>query len=155
MNPRLVTLFESYADFHRHPINQLTHKIAIPLIVFHIIAMLGWIRLLPLAAIPGGYLTAAHLAYFLAIGWYFTMDAKLAVVMAFLFALCFPIAQWTSTATVIWIAVLGWVIQLAGHVVWEKRAPAFLTNIFQTLIGPLFFVAVLTGRWKTPSVTKT
>ena len=43
------------------------------------------------------------------------------------------------------IAIAGWLTQLAGHVVWEKRSPAFLTNLFQALIGPLFFVATLTG----------
>jgi len=41
--------------------------------------------------------------------------------------------------------------QLAGHVVWEKNSPAFLQNLLQALVGPLFFVAVLTGEWPRPA----
>ena len=51
MSPTLQRLFVEYADSHRHPTNRLTHKIAIPMIVFHIIAMLDWVKLviLPVA----------------------------------------------------------------------------------------------------------
>jgi len=44
-------------------------------------------------------------------------------------------------------ALVGWTVQLAGHSVWEKNRPAFLKNMFQALIGPMFFVALLTGDW--------
>ena len=67
MNPKLIALFQEYAADHRHPINQLTHKIAIPLIVFHVIAMLDWVTLL---SFPGGFdLTLAHLAYLATVAW--------------------------------------------------------------------------------------
>ena len=46
------------------------------------------------------------------------------------------------------LAVVGWAVQLAGHSVREKNRPAFLTNLLQALIGPLFFVAVLLGVWR-------
>jgi uncharacterized membrane protein YGL010W len=45
MTPRLIELFKEYESGHRHPTNQLTHKVAIPVILFHIIAMLDWIHL--------------------------------------------------------------------------------------------------------------
>jgi uncharacterized membrane protein YGL010W len=31
--------------------------------------------------------------------------------------------------------------------VWEKNQPAFLKNLLQALVGPLFFAAALTGEW--------
>ena len=68
--------------------------------------------------------------------------------MAVLLALCFPLAAITPGPVVIALAVVGWVVQLAGHAVWEKNRPAFATNLLQALIGPLFFVAVLTGVWR-------
>ena len=34
----------------------------------------------------------------------------------------------------------GWALQLLGHV-YEGRRPAFLSNLFQALIGPMFLVA--------------
>ena len=45
---------------------------------------------------------------------------------ALVFAICFGV---------------GWVWQLIGHQVFEKRRPAFVDNIIQLLIGPLFFAA--------------
>jgi uncharacterized membrane protein YGL010W len=48
---------------------------------------------------------------------------------------------------VIAIAVGGWLIQLAGHAVWEKKSPSFLTNLAHALVGPIFFVALLTGDY--------
>ncbi|HEY0840639.1 MAG TPA: Mpo1-like protein [Vulgatibacter sp.] len=145
LKPKLKALFVEYADCHRHPTNRLTHKIAIPLIVFHIIAMLSWI---PLFALGGFQVTAAHVAYLAAIGWYLTLHVRLGVTMALLFAICFPLAAVTPWPAVVAIAVIGWLVQLAGHAVWEKQSPAFLRNLLQALVGPLFFVASLTGDWK-------
>lgn len=144
MNPKLQRLFEAYADAHRHPINRLTHKIAIPLIVFHIVAMLDWVRL---GSVAGVSITGAHVAYVGAIAWYLRLHVRLALFMAVAFALCFPLGRITPWPVVLGIAVFAWLVQLAGHAVWEKRSPAFLTNLLQALVGPLFFVAILTGDW--------
>jgi len=146
LKPKLAALFQDYQDFHRHPTNQLTHKIAIPMIVFHLVAMLDWVKLF---MVPGSgfQVTLAHLAYLGAVGWYLAMNARLGVYMAVLFALCFPLGWVTPRPVVVVIAVLGWGIQLAGHSIWEKNRPAFLKNLFQALVGPLFFVAKLTGDW--------
>jgi uncharacterized membrane protein YGL010W len=145
MKQELVDHFECYADYHRHPINRLTHKIAIPLIVFHIVAMLDWVRLL---VVPGWVtVTLAHVVYVAAIAWYFTLHARLAAMMAVVYAACFPIGWYTPWQAVVAIAVFAWIIQLAGHVIWEKRQPAFFTNLIQALIGPLFFIAILAGEW--------
>lgn len=144
MRRGLVRLFEEYAEYHRHPMNRLTHKVAIPLIVFHVIAMLDWVTL---GRLPGFTLTLAHPVYVAVIAWYWRLHARLAVVMAIACAVCFPIGRVTPWPAVVAIAVFAWIIQLAGHVIWEKRQPAFLTNLLQALIGPLFFAAILMGEW--------
>jgi uncharacterized membrane protein YGL010W len=148
MNPKLEALFVEYADAHRHPMNRLTHKVAIPLIVFHIVAMLDWVTL-PLQ-VAGVTPTLGHLAFVVAIGWYAAMHLRLGLIMAALFALCFPLGRALDDQrwVVVAVALVGWLVQLAGHVVWEKRSPAFLRNLLQALVGPLFFVALLTGDWK-------
>lgn len=147
LKPALVEQLRLYDESHRHPTNRLTHKVAIPLIVFHIIAMLSWI---PLGSPFGHALTLAHVAYVAAIVWYFALDARLGVLMALAYAVCFPIAAVTPKALVVAIAIVGWLVQLAGHLVWEKHQPAFFTNLLQALIGPLYFVAVLVGLWPSP-----
>lgn len=150
LKPKLAGYFESYADYHRHPTNRLTHKVAIPLIVFHIIAMLDWVKFAPLGG--GVSLSLAMPIYVGVVLWYLSLNVKLGAVMAVFYGICFPIGwQFDHLAHGRWmivgIAVFAWLIQLAGHVVWEKRQPAFLTNLVQALIGPFFFAAVLTGEW--------
>src|SRR5579859_1504798 len=54
LNPKLKAWFTEYADYHRHPTNRLTHKIAIPLIVFQVIAMLDWVHLANVPGLEGG-----------------------------------------------------------------------------------------------------
>ena len=125
MNPRLVAYFVEYTDAHRHPTNRLTHKIAIPMIVFHVLAMLDWIRVVHW----GGYwLSVGHLAAVAGLAWYATLSRGLAAWMAVAFAICFALAAVTPPVVVVGVAIVGWIVQLAGHVVWEKRSPAFLRN---------------------------
>jgi uncharacterized membrane protein YGL010W len=146
LDPRLAALFRDYADNHRNPVNVRIHKVAIPLIVFHIIAMLDWIRLFPLPG-TGARVTAAHVGYAFAIAWYLRLDRTLGLCMAALFALCFPIGWMMPRPLVVAIAIGAWGLQLAGHTVWEKRQPAFLHNLVHALVGPLYFVATALGRW--------
>jgi uncharacterized membrane protein YGL010W len=157
LKPALANLFQSYADSHRHPTNRLTHKIAIPMIVFHIIAMLDWVRftdggvhVIFQAGGPG--LSLATLIFAAAVTWYLSMNVKLGLVMAVLYGVCFPLGWFAPWPVVVTFAVVGWLIQLAGHSVWEKNRPAFLTNMLQALVGPLFFAAVLLGDWPAKTV---
>jgi uncharacterized membrane protein YGL010W len=146
MKAELRAYFEDYAAYHRHPMNRLTHKVAIPLIVFHIVAMLDWFTI---ARVPlvGFSITLAHLVYAGTIAWYWTLSEKLAIVMAVAYGACFPLGWVAPRALVVAVAIFAWLIQLAGHVVWEKKQPAFLNNLVQAFIGPLFFAAVYLGEW--------
>jgi len=142
MNARTLRLFDEYAASHQHPTNRLTHKIAIPLIVFHILAMLDWVRL------PGGVLTLGMVFYAATAVWYLRADVKLGLMVMALAALSFPIGRMLPWWSVVALAVAAWGIQLAGHLVWEKKQPSFLHNMVHALVGPLFFVAVLTGAYR-------
>src|SRR5687767_10710617 len=117
MRPTLQRFFDDYAQDHRHPMNRLTHKIAIPLIVFHIMAMLDWVKLGPVVELGGLSiaLSLGHISYVLTVLWYLTLHVPLALIMALLTALTFPIAAVTPKPVVIAIAVVGWLVQLAGH----------------------------------------
>ena len=37
--------------------------------------------------------------------------------------------------------VIGWLFQIVGHVVFERRKPAFLDDLAQLFIGPMFLTA--------------
>ena len=155
LKPTLHTHFQEYADSHRHPMNRLTHKIAIPLIVFHVAAMLDWVRFAQVGTIGDMpvYATLAWPILLAVIAWYFTLNARLAILMAVFYGICLPIGWYVPWQAVIGIAIVAWLIQLAGHSVWEKNRPAFLKNMLQALIGPFFFAAILTGDWPPKTAT--
>jgi uncharacterized membrane protein YGL010W len=46
--------------------------------------------------------------------------------------------MWSAAAT---LFVLGWSLQFLGHAVFERRRPAFVDDLSQALIGPMFVVA--------------
>jgi uncharacterized membrane protein YGL010W len=133
MTPRLKGLFDEYASAHRHPTNQLTHKIAIPLIVFHVVAMMNWI--------PIGELTGGIVGIILAGAWYFRQDPRIGSVMSLFMVACLAVGRVVPAEAVIAIAVGAWIVQFSGHYVWEKQQPSFFTNILQALVGPAFFTA--------------
>lgn len=152
MSPTLSRLFAEYAADHRHPTNRLTHKVAIPLIVFHIFAMLDWVALGETVSVLGIPVTPSlgHVAWLVAVGVYAWLSPRLAPVMALLFGLCFPIAAHVPAWLVVAVAIVGWTVQLAGHVIYEKNRPSFSKNLLHALVGPLFFVAALFEREQVP-----
>ena len=154
MNPKLRQLFVEYAQSHRHPTNQLTHKLAIPAIVFHIIAMLDWVQLFTLPGSNAPF-TLAYVAIALGSAWYLSMSPKLGTLMLLLTAACVPLGRLLPWPAIVAIALAGWLVQLAGHVVWEKKSPSFLTNLVHALVGPAFFLAKLTGDWPAKADTAT
>jgi uncharacterized membrane protein YGL010W len=145
LNPKLLNLFAEYANDHQHPKNRLTHKIAIPIIVFHIIAMADWVKF---GTIPGSgsvQISGAHILLLCAYIYYFRLHHVLTGWMVLGTVPLYFLARQTPRPLIIVLAIAGWIIQFAGHYVFEKKSPSFFTNILQALIGPFFFLAILLG----------
>jgi uncharacterized membrane protein YGL010W len=155
LNPKLQALFREYDECHRHPMNRLTHKVAIPLIVFHIIAMCGWLRLFE---VGGQAITFGHVAVVATMAFYVPLNLLYAGLMLVAGVGCLALGQaldarlgvGPARLVVVGVAVFAWIVQLAGHAVWEKRSPAFLRNLLQALVGPIYFIALLLGHWQAP-----
>ena len=155
MNPKLARLLSEYAADHTHPKNIATHKLGVPLVLFHIIAMLDWLHIYPSVLIhtagDGQWaLSFGHIFAVAVFGWYMSLSVSLGLWVALASIICFIIAPYTPWSIVIGITAFAWFLQLLGHAVYEKKSPAFLRNLIQILVGPLFFAAVLTGAFKTP-----
>lgn len=156
LNPKLQAWFLEYDETHRHPLNRATHKVAIPLIVFHIVVMTGWLKL---ATIGDFTLSLGHLLVLGSLLFYAPLSLKYAALMLAFSSSCLWMGDrldhllgvQTARVTVIAIAVFGWMVQLAGHAIWEKRSPAFTRNLVQALIGPAYFLALLFGEWQAPA----
>jgi uncharacterized membrane protein YGL010W len=145
MKPTLTALFDDYSAAHRTRGNRMTHKIAIPVIVFHIVAMLDWVRIAPLG--NGHWLTLGAIGFLFAASFWIRWDLKLGLLVSMATLLAFPIGWVMPKLVVVALAVIGWSVQLAGHAVWEKNRPSFAKNMVHALVGPIFFVALLTGDW--------
>jgi uncharacterized membrane protein YGL010W len=133
LNPKLEKYFLDYARDHQTFGNQLTHAIGIPLIF---ISSLGVLSHIGPPLFNGGVVSMAAV-----LTWFFTLDWKLAIPSGLLMMLCYELGKQIPSFGLILIFVLGWIFQLVGHYVYEKKKPSFLSNINHLLIGPFWFVA--------------
>ncbi len=104
--------------------------------------MLTWAKLF---TFPFYTVTLAEIAAVAAFLFYLSLNTKYAFMMLVFTILCIFVAHHTPVWLVWAITVVTWFIQLLGHAVWEKRAPAFSSNFIQLLIGPLFMLDIFFG----------
>lgn len=132
---------QSYGAYHRDPRNKLTHFFGVPLVTFSLFVFLGWFRFVHPEVLP---ITVATLFYIGVTIYYFRLDWTIAVVqLPFTLTLLF-IADWVakqsmglSFSVFLTTFVLGWIIQIVGHVLEGKR-PALADNILQIFNAPVF-----------------
>ena len=145
MKPRLETLFDEYQAYHRDPVNVAIHKVAVPAILFHVVAMLDWVTLR--GSIVGLPLTLGLAVCALAAAWYLWMSPRYALIVVPFSFTCVWLGRGMPREAVILIAAAAWTAQLIGHARFERRAPAFSENLVQLLVGPAYVVALLLGDW--------
>lgn len=139
--------FASYSSDHRNRTNQRIHVIAVPLILWSVIALLWCIPS------PGTWFRAgfwAGLAMFGAWLFYYRASRRLAFGMLAMFVLMGWLTRGLhdalGTANLAWLAlgvfVLAWIGQFVGHKI-EGRKPSFLTDLTYLLIGPAWVLVKL------------
>lgn len=133
-----------YEAYHKHPLNKATHFIGIPLIIYALLIPMGWLRI-PLGDIS---ITGAMIFVFVVMIYYFILEATLAVGMLLFilpilyFAHLTALQPFPASAGIFLLTFfIGWIFQFIGHIVWEKRQPAFTKNLFQLIIGPFYICA--------------
>lgn len=126
----LEKYFSSYSEYHKTPGNKRTHYLGIPMILFSTFGLF--------AALGVGWW---NLGFALWVGgtiFYLRLDWKRAVPFSILTLALY----WTSLWVPLWIHgmlfVGGWVLQGIGHYVYEKKSPAFLTNLSHLFVGPFW-----------------
>lgn len=133
--------FSEYGESHRHPTNQIIHKICVPLIFFSIVGLLLQIP------VQLGPVKLGELMIALALGWYMTLGSRAFLVMLgqiFLsYVLIYALGQIVSPFwPLVLIFVLAWIGQFAGHKI-EGKKPSFFKDLQFLLIGPLWVVKPL------------
>ncbi|QSX41608.1 Mpo1 family 2-hydroxy fatty acid dioxygenase [Shewanella cyperi] len=139
-----VEQLASYKSVHLNPTNLKTHCVGIPLIIW---AAAVWMSLPRLSLPLAGEAPLSTLAALLILGYYLLLHWRLALGMVLFGTPLVLSAQWMAAQPhAPWIAAaafgIGWVFQLIGHR-FEKAKPAFLEDLNQLLIGPLFLMAEL------------
>lgn len=139
--------FASYAQYHQSSGNQLTHYFGIPMILFSTLGLLALVPLTSSVQLGTPSLTSLALLLWIAGSVFFI---RLDAWFGGAFALLTLAALALSLLVPIWIHitlfVLGWILQGIGHSYFEKKSPAFLTNLTHLLIGPYWIFCKLIGR---------
>jgi uncharacterized membrane protein YGL010W len=145
---RTRAYFENYESFHHTRGNRWCHLIGIPLIVVALLGLLSgwqpWPQSIPstsgLARLDGGTLLLV-----LGLIWYFYLDWRIATPFGLVATGLYFLGR-AMPVPLLWsFFVLGWILQFVGHYAFEKKSPAFLTNIRHLLVGPIWIFAKLIG----------
>lgn len=140
---KLKALFADYSAYHRTKGNQISHYIGISLIVMTLLGLLAQIKI--------GPTDAGVLLWAFAIGWCFTLDWKITIPYSFVILGFYFFGRQIPTPLSWGLFVAGWIFQGIGHYVYEKKSPAFLTNLRHVFIGPLWIFAKAVGYGKSPA----
>jgi uncharacterized membrane protein YGL010W len=129
-------LYAEYGSFHKDSRNLVCHEIGIPLIILSIFSLLALVRVGPvdLGAVVGA----------LVLVYYFSLDARTAMVATVLFVLLYLAAKWIWWPYAVAAFVVGWVFQFVGHR-YEGQSPAFTKNLLHLLVGPLWLCSHVVG----------
>jgi len=135
-----------YSAYHRNGLNQLTHHIGVPMIVFSVLVIASTV---PIAQFESGPLTLAALLMSLLLLFYIISAPLVGVIATLLYGFLMIVAEVVSLmeSPAAWqsflgLFVIGWAIQFTGHI-FEKRKPALFDNLLQILIAPAFLIAEL------------
>jgi len=134
-----------YKSVHFNKNNIKTHFIGIPLIVFALTVFLSLYSFdvtlfnITIMLTPAIIFFSGVLVYYFILQWRLALGAMVYIIPNVIIAnLMVPIADSYLIAIVIF--VVGWIIQFIGHY-FEKAKPAFIDDLSQFLIGPLFLIA--------------
>lgn len=142
--------FASYSGDHRNETNQRVHVVAVPAILWSVIALL-WCIPSPGSLFQQGFW--AGLAMLVAWAFYYRASRALGMGMAATFillgVLTYALQQSLGISGLLWLAigvfVIAWIGQFIGHKI-EGRKPSFLTDLTYLLIGPAWVLAKLFRR---------
>jgi uncharacterized membrane protein YGL010W len=136
-----------YASYHQKVQTRYTHMAGVPLIILSFMILLGFVKII----IPGYLQTNfACVGTVIILIYYFRLNWQLSLVLTPIMFILLLIANWFSqngpTKFGMWsfiiFFVLGLGLQFYGHYL-EGKKPAFMDNLTQSFIAPLYLVAEL------------
>lgn len=145
----IQSLLDEYAESHRNPVNKAIHWVAVPVIVWTVVALLWSIPFPFRAAVAGIPVNWATIALLLAQLYWFRLSVSLALgllaynaAMILLTVRIGQAAPWPLWQVAIVVFVFAWILQFIGHAIEGKR-PSFFKDLQFLLIGPAWLLAFL------------
>ena len=141
----IESLLDEYGESHRNLFNKLIHWVAVPVIVWTVVALL-WSIPFPVEVedVPVNWATIVLL---LAQIYWFRLSLSLGlglllynVVMIQLTVIVAQSAVYTLWQIALTAFVIAWVLQFIGHAIEGKR-PSFFKDVQFLLIGPAWLMA--------------
>ena len=137
---------DEYGVSHNHPINQLVHKVCVPLIMLTVIGFL-WKIPRPDVFNIAPFMNWGTIFIFLCLIFYLSLNFWMFLGMTlqafFMSFICHELDQRGYLLSVsVFIFVLAWIGQFWGHKIEGKR-PSFLKDLIFLLIGPLWVMRFL------------
>jgi len=136
-----------YATYHQNIMTRYTHLAGVPIVIISLMIFLGFVKII----VPGVF--ASDLATFVTVAaliYYYRLNWQLSLALTPILLLLLWLAHWFSkygpTKLGLWAFlitfIVGWGLQFYGHYIEGKR-PAFMVNLSQALIAPLYLTAEL------------
>src|SRR2546426_9495899 len=100
------------------------------------LSLLGMLARVPVV----GPVDAAMLLIAVAQVVYLILDWRLGAIMLVVSAIFYYVGAFLPLWLNIVLFVVGWILQLVGHSVYERRQPAFFKNALHLLVGPLWIL---------------
>eukprot|EP00042_Codosiga_hollandica_P008334 m.19164 g.19164 ORF g.19164 m.19164 type:complete len:188 (-) comp30715_c0_seq1:27-590(-) len=135
-----------YGQYHANAVNKAIHIVCVPILLWTAVVWFTYTG--PLLPAPSFLNVELNFGFLASIGYglYYMSIEPLAGSIAFFFLFngARVATAWVAHDHDAWkialgIHILSWVLQFIGHGVFEKRAPALFTSLFQSLVlAPLF-----------------
>ena len=139
----LLIYFKEYENFHHTRGNKITHMMGIPLVLFSLVGLLAHVVLWGGHDFTGVRLDLGNLLVLAGALFSIRVDYKLGIPFTLFALLNYLIARHLTYPVLGGLQVLGWIAQLVGHWVYEKKSPAFFTSMEHLFVGPMWLFAWL------------
>ena len=135
----------NYKSVHLNPYNVITHFVGVPMILWSIALLFSSVTFDISRETGSNTFSLLPLVVGLIFTYYLILHRQLAFVAIVILSPLFYSASLYSHsmhfyALVFVVFIIGWLFQFLGHM-FEKAKPAFVDDINQLFIGPLFLIA--------------
>ncbi|REL26596.1 DUF962 domain-containing protein [Thalassotalea euphylliae] len=143
----VIEQLSNYKSVHLNKHNIKTHVIGVPLIIWAVALLLNLVSFDARVMGEDFAIGLASVVGLCVLAYYLVLHVALALMIACIFG---PLIYSTQffvgveypAALAIGVFIVGWLFQFIGHA-FERAKPAFVDDINQLLIGPLFLIAEL------------